>query len=231
MIEEMKKVSFHMHGQVYRTSKTVLDRVSAVVGLVITAPLMLMIAILVRWNLGSPVLFCDERPGYKGRLFTCYKFRTMTNASNANGVLLSDRERLGSFGRLLRRSSLDELPQLWNVARGDLSFVGPRPLLKEYLEVYTPEERRRHNVRPGLTGWAQVHGRGHVPFDKRLALDLWYVDHMSWHLDLRILLLTVWIVIRGDGTELAAFPSLARQRRCERNESESNQLEQAETKR
>jgi len=200
---------------VYTAVKIGFDRLFGVLGLIVTTPLMLLIALLVRWNMGTPVLFYDQRPGYKGRLFTCYKFRTMTNARDNEGVLLSDDQRLGPFGRLLRRSSLDELPQLWNIARGDLSFVGPRPLMKEYLPFYTSDESRRHDVRPGLTGWAQVHGRGHLPFQERLSLDLWYVDHLSWHLDLRILVMTVGTVIKGDGTDLASFPSLAKQRQTQ----------------
>jgi sugar transferase EpsL len=208
----------------YPAVKSVLDRFIGAFGLVITAPLMLIVSVLVRWNLGAPVLFCDQRPGYKGRLFTCYKFRTMTNARDESGVLLNDDQRLGAFGRLLRRYSLDELPQFWNMVRGDLSLVGPRPLMKEYLPFYTVEECRRHDVRPGLTGWAQVHGRGHLPFKERLSLDLWYVDHMSWHLDLRILLRTVVTVIKGDGAELAPFPSLAKQRQRDCSTGESSPL-------
>jgi sugar transferase EpsL len=224
LLKKMKQNAFYASGLTYPALKSVLDRLFGILGLVITAPVMLMVAVLVRWNLGSPVLFRDQRPGYKGCLFTCYKFRTMTDARDESGALLSDDQRLGSFGRLLRRASLDELPQLWNIARGDLSLVGPRPLLKEYLPFYTEEERRRHDVRPGLTGWAQIHGRGHLPFKERISLDVWYVDHMSWSLDMRILLRTVGTVIRGNGTELAPFPSLAMQRQRETNAAGSRPL-------
>ena len=163
------------------------------------APLMLLLVVLIRLTMGSPVLFRQVRPGCKARPFTVVKFRTMNDARDANGELLPDGERLTSLGRLMRRLSLDELPQLFNVLRGEMSLVGPRPLLMEYLERYTPEQARRHDVRPGITGWAQVHGRQDIPFSRRLELDVWYVDHRSFWLDLKILFLTVGHALRSSG--------------------------------
>ena len=171
---------------------------------------MLFIAALVRLNMGKPVLFRQTRPGLNERPFTCLKFRTMNAARDEQGRLLSDAQRMTRLGKFLRRTSLDELPQLWNILQGDLSLIGPRPLLQRYLPYYTEEERRRHSIRPGLTGWAQIHGRNCLSFDKRLELDIWYVDHLSFWLDLRILLATAWIVLsqRGVGTDTAALDEL-----------------------
>jgi lipopolysaccharide/colanic/teichoic acid biosynthesis glycosyltransferase len=149
--------------------------------------------------MGSPVFFRQTRPGYKGMPFVVYKFRTMTEARDASGVLLPDEQRLSAFGKWLRRTSLDELPQLWNVLKGDLSFVGPRPLLMEYLPLYNPEQFRRHEVKPGITGWAQVNGRNALGWPERLALDVWYVDHRSFLLDLKILGLTLFKVCKKEG--------------------------------
>lgn len=163
--------------------------------------------------MGKPILFRQERPGLNGRLLTCFKFRTMTDKRDENNDLLSDRERIVPLGTFLRRTSLDELPQFWNIVRGDLSFIGPRPLLKEYLPYYTPQEQRRHSVRPGLTGWAQIHGRNDQAFDERLKLDVWYVDHVSWHLDLWILLATIRLVFSSKGTDLVSYPPLHEERR------------------
>lgn len=179
--------------------KRTFDFVLAGLGLTILAPVLLATALAVRLTLGAPVLFRQLRPGLHGRPFLLYKFRTMRDAVDANGEPLPDVERLTGLGRWLRRTSLDELPELWNVLRGDMSLVGPRPLLMEYLPLYTPEQARRHAVRPGLTGWAQVNGRNALGWDERLALDVWYVDHRSLRLDLGILLLTVWRVIRRVG--------------------------------
>src|SRR6516164_9701896 len=175
----------------WRWLKRWLDILGGLAGLVFAAPLLLIVAGLVRIFMGKPILFRQERPGLNGRLFTCLKFRTMTDKRDENNELLSDRERIVHLGRFLRRTSLDELPQFWNIVRGDLSFIGPRPLLKEYVPYYTPQEQRRHSVRPGLTGWAQIHGRNDQGFDERLKLDVWYVDHLSWRLDLSILLATI----------------------------------------
>jgi len=166
--------------------------------LVLALPLLLLWG-LVRYKLGSPVLFRQVRPGLHGRPFMMVKFRTMTDERGADGELLPDVQRLTSFGRFLRASSLDELPELWNVLRGEMSLVGPRPLLMEYLPLYSPEQARRHEVRPGITGWAQVNGRNALSWEERFKLDIWYVDHRSLWLDLRILWLTVRKVIVREG--------------------------------
>jgi sugar transferase EpsL len=159
-------------------------------------PLLLLLALLVRVGLGSPVLFRQPRPGRGARPFTVLKFRTMTAARDTQGVLLPDAQRLTHFGRFLRSTSLDELPELLNVLRGDMSLVGPRPLLMEYLPRYTPEQARRHDVRPGITGWAQVNGRNAISWEEKFRLDVWYVDHHTLWLDLKILALTLLQVFR-----------------------------------
>jgi len=179
--------------------KRVFDFGVSFVVLIVLSPVLLGIAVLVRLRLGAPVLFSQRRPGRGGRIFTLLKFRTMTDARDAGGKLCPDAVRLTPFGRWLRETSLDELPELWNVLRGEMSLVGPRPLLVEYLGRYTPKEARRHEVRPGLTGWAQVNGRNATTWEQRLSLDVWYVDHRSFWLDLRILALTVVSVLRRDG--------------------------------
>lgn len=192
--------------------KRTIDFILAAAALLLFAPVILIIGLLIRVTMGKPVLFRQERPGLNKRLFTCIKFRTMTNKCDRRGQLLSERERIVPLGAWLRRTSLDELPQLWNIVRGELSIVGPRPLLKEYLPYYTEEEQRRHLVSPGLTGWAQIHGRNQLNFDERLKMDVWYVDKMSWQLDLRILLATVRLVFTGRGTDLMSYPPLHEQR-------------------
>jgi sugar transferase EpsL len=184
---------------VYPALKRVLDVAAAFVLLALLSPLMLAIAVAVRLGLGNPVLFRQTRPGLHEAPFTCLKFRTMSDTRDAEGRLLSDDERLTPLGLFLRRTSLDELPQLWNILKGELSFIGPRALLMQYLPVYTEEEHRRHRVRPGLSGWAQIHGRNFVPFDERLVLDVWYVDHFSFWLDAKILFLTFWVVLTQHG--------------------------------
>ncbi|MBS3956252.1 MAG: sugar transferase [Clostridiales bacterium] len=183
--------------------KRLLDTVLVAIGLLLLSPLLLALMFLVRLRLGSPVLFVQERPGKNGRLFRMYKFRTMTSERGPDGVLLPDAERLTRLGRFLRSTSLDELPELWNVLRGDMSLVGPRPLLPEYLDRYTPEQARRHEVRPGITGWAQVNGRNALSWDERLALDVWYVDNRSFMLDMKILWMTAGQVLslRGVNAE------------------------------
>lgn len=183
--------------------KRLFDLVVAASLLVALALPMLLLALLIGWRLGRPVLFRQIRPGRHGRPFTMVKFRTMTDARDSAGVLLPDAQRMTPFGSFLRSSSLDELPELWNVLRGDMSLVGPRPLLMEYLPLYTPEQARRHEVRPGITGWAQVNGRNAVSWEERFKLDVWYVDHHSLWLDLRILWLTVRKVIQRDGISAA----------------------------
>jgi lipopolysaccharide/colanic/teichoic acid biosynthesis glycosyltransferase len=179
--------------------KRLIDLLLSFLGLLILALPLLLLCILVRLKLGSPVLFCQIRPGLHGRPFTMVKFRTMIDERGADGELLPDARRLTAFGRFLRASSLDELPELWNVLRGEMSLVGPRPLLMEYLPLYSPEQARRHEVRPGITGWAQVNGRNAVSWEQRFKLDVWYVDHCSLWLDLRILWLTIRKVIVRDG--------------------------------
>jgi sugar transferase EpsL len=175
------------------------DIVCSAAGLLLLSPLLLVLALLVLVRHGFPVLFRQARPGRGGRLFGILKFRTMTLARNASGDLLSDAERLSGVGRFLRATSLDELPELWNVLKGDMSLVGPRPLLPEYLDRYTPEQARRHEVRPGITGWAQVNGRNAISWEEKFKLDVWYVDHPSFGLDIKILLMTFWNVITRKG--------------------------------
>ena len=171
----------------------------AAVALLVAAPLLLLVALAVRVNLGSPVLFRQRRPGLNGRPFTMVKFRTMRDANGRDGRPLPDTERLTPFGKLLRSTSLDELPELWNVLYGEMSLVGPRPLLMEYLDRYTPEQARRHEVRPGVTGWAQVHGRNALSWEERFRLDVWYVEHRSLRLDLQILIRTFSMVLCRTG--------------------------------
>lgn len=184
-----------------RRIKRAFDVSAAGAGLLVTAPLLAATALAVRASVGSPVLFRQKRPGLHGKTFTVAKFRTMNDARDRNGNLRPDAERLTAVGRVLRQTSLDELPQLWNVLRGDMSLVGPRPLLVQYLERYSPEQARRHDVLPGITGWAQVNGRNALEWDEKFALDVWYVDHWSLGLDARILWLTAWRVLARDGVE------------------------------
>ena len=180
-------------------AKRIFDLVGATSAFVLLSPLLALLAILIRLRLGSPVVFRQRRPGWHGKLFTCLKLRTMTDARDAKGTWLPDAERMTTFGRLLRRSSIDELPELINVIRGEMSLVGPRPLLPQYLERYTPEQMRRHQVKPGITGWAQVNGRNNLEWEQKFALDLWYVDNWSLGLDFRILARTAWQVLRCHG--------------------------------
>ena len=179
--------------------KRLFDIFASAAALLLLSPLLLLLAILVRLKLGSPVLFRQTRPGLYGRPFRLLTFRTMTDARGQDGSLLPDDQRLPAFGRSLRAWSLDELPELWNVLTGDMSLVGPRPLLMEYLPLYTPEQARRHEVRPGLTGWAQVNGRNALSWDRKFALDTWYVDNRSFWLDLKILWRTVGNVLTSHG--------------------------------
>lgn len=178
--------------------------------LALLAPVLFVVALSVRVFLGRPVLFRQGRPGLHGRPFVFYKFRTMNNACDAAGRLLPDAERLSRFGRFLRASSLDELPQLWNVLKGDMSLVGPRPLLMEYLPLYSSEQRRRHEVSPGITGWAQVNGRNALSWEQKFALDIWYVDHRSFFLDLKILWLTTKRVFSRNGISHAGVATMPR---------------------
>ena len=176
-----------------------LQRVLALVLLLLFSPLLLVIAIVVRLRLGRPVLFFQKRPGLNGKPFLLIKFRTMSQQCDEHGVDLPDSQRLSPFGQWLRRSSLDELPELINILKGEMAFVGPRPLLMEYLPLYNKVQARRHLVKPGLTGWAQVHGRNTLSWDEKFKLDVWYVDHRSLALDLRIIQLTMAALIRRDG--------------------------------
>jgi sugar transferase EpsL len=180
-------------------SKRIFDFLLTLIGLIVILPLLFVISLLVWIFLGTPILFLQKRPGYKGRPFMTYKFRTMTNRCGLDGNLLPDSERLTPFGKFLRSTSLDDLPQVWNVFRGEMSLVGPRPLLMQYLERYTPEQMRRHDVLPGITGWAQIHGRNTIDWDEKFRLDVWYVDHRSFWLDLKILFLTPWKVFKREG--------------------------------
>ncbi len=181
------------------------DVLAALSLLLLLSPLLLLVALLVRMRLGHPVLFRQVRPGLHGRPFTVLKFRSMREAFTADGRPLPDSERLTRLGRFLRRSSLDELPQLWCVLRGDMSLVGPRPLLMKYLPLYSPAQARRHLMRPGITGWAQVHGRNAVTWNEKFVLDTWYIDHWNLWLDLRILVLTVLAVLTRRGVEKPGF--------------------------
>jgi len=186
--------------ELYATGlKRLFDLLVTLPALFLLAPLMGLLALLVRFKLGAPVLFRQQRPGLHGRPFTLYKFRTMTDARDAQGALLPDAERLTPFGRFLRSISLDELPELFNVLKGEMSLVGPRPLLMEYLPRYTPEQMRRHEVRPGITGWAQVNGRNALTWEEKFQMDVWYVEHLSFWLDIRILALTFIKVFQREG--------------------------------
>jgi sugar transferase EpsL len=183
----------------YSTLKRTLDVSVAAAGLVVLSPFLALLALAIWRTMGSPVLFLQLRPGHHGRAFTLKKFRTMTDARDSRGNLLPDAQRLTRLGRFLRRTSLDELPELWNVLRGEMSLVGPRPLLMQYLDRYTPDQARRHHVKPGITGWAQINGRNALAWEQKFALDLWYVDHCSLGLDLRILARTFWQVMTYRG--------------------------------
>ena len=179
--------------------KRFLDILLAFAALVVLSPLMLLLAIWIRVTMGTPVLFRQTRPGLHGKPFTMYKFRTMTDARDPKGNLLPDEQRLTKLGQFLRSASLDELPELINVLKGEMSLVGPRPLLMAYLDRYSPEQLRRHEVRPGITGWAQVNGRNAISWEEKFKLDVWYVDNWNIWLDLRILAMTLWKVIRREG--------------------------------
>lgn len=179
--------------------KRVVDIVGASVGIILFAPVMLVVALLVLLTMGRPVLFRQQRPGLRGKPFTLYKFRTMRDARTPSGELLPDELRLTTFGKWLRSTSLDELPELFNVLKGEMSLVGPRPLLMEYLPRYSPEQARRHEVKPGITGWAQVNGRNALSWEEKFRMDVWYVDNWNLWLDMKILLLTIWKVLKREG--------------------------------
>ncbi|MFW2342851.1 sugar transferase [Brevundimonas sp.] len=179
--------------------KRLVDVVASGGGLVVLSPVLLVLWLIVRRRMGSPALFRQMRPGLHGRAFEMIKFRTMLDAMGSDGQPLPDAERLTDFGRWLRATSLDELPELWNVLRGEMSLVGPRPLMMEYLPLYTPEQARRHEVRPGVTGWAQVNGRNALSWDQKFALDVWYVDRHTLWLDVKIIVLTLRRIVQRDG--------------------------------
>ena len=189
----------HKAGFYEKYIKRLLDIVLSGCALIVLSPLLLVTAILVRVKLGSPVIFCQERPGRDEKIFKLHKFRSMSDARDENGNLLPDEIRLGKFGRNLRATSLDELPELWDIFRGKMSIVGPRPLLVKYLPLYNDEQRRRHDVRPGLTGWAQVHGRNLASWEERFAYDVDYVDHISFALDVKIIFMTIRCVLAREG--------------------------------
>ena len=179
--------------------KRMCDILGALIGLIVFSPLFLVIAICIKLKMGSPVLFTQDRPGLNGKLFKMLKFRTMTDKRDSNGIVLSDKQRLTSLGRFLRSSSLDELPEFINVLKGDMSLVGPRPLLMQYLGLYSPEQARRHEVRPGITGWAQVNGRNALSWVEKFKLDVWYIDNWSLLLDLRIIGRTLIALFKREG--------------------------------
>lgn len=188
--------------------KSIADRVAAAIALIVLLPIIAVLAIAVYIRMGSPIVFSQLRPGAKGHIFTFYKFRTMTNERDAEGNLLPDEQRLTRFGQFLRQTSLDELPQLWNVLKGDMSFVGPRPLLVAYLDRYSAEQSRRHDVMPGITGLAQTSGRNALSWEEKFRLDVWYVDHWSLWLDLKILFLTVWKVLQREGISQIGYATM-----------------------
>jgi lipopolysaccharide/colanic/teichoic acid biosynthesis glycosyltransferase len=179
--------------------KRAFDLIFACVALILLAPVVLVLCILIRQKMGSPVFFRQTRAGFHGHPFEVIKFRTMKNSVDATGRLLSDAERLTKFGRMLRTTSLDELPELWCILRGDMSFVGPRPLLTEYLPLYSQRQQRRHELRPGLSGWAQVNGRNSLSWHEKFELDVWYVENQGFWLDIKIIILTLLKVFRRDG--------------------------------
>lgn len=176
-----------------------LNFIFAVIVSIIVLPFILITAVFVFFKLGSPILFSQVRPGYKEKSFKMYKFRSMTDERDMNGELLPDAQRLTKFGVFLRSTSLDELPALWNVLKGDMNLVGPRPLLEKYLSFYSPEQRKRHNVRPGMTGWAQVNGRNSISWQERFELDIWYVSHQAFWLDIIIIIMTIGKIFKREG--------------------------------
>ncbi|MEM8675647.1 MAG: sugar transferase [Cyanobacteria bacterium P01_G01_bin.67] len=181
--------------------KSLVDRLLSAIMLLILAPFILILAIAIYFNMGGPVIFAQLRGGKNNSTFTFYKFRTMTDEKDSQGKLLPDMKRLTPLGQFLRQTSLDELPQLWNILRGDMSFVGPRPFIAVYLERYTPEQARRHSVTPGITGWAQINGRNSITWEEKFQLDLWYIDHWSLWLDLKILAQTVSKILTKEGVD------------------------------
>jgi len=185
---------------VYSTFGTrVFDLLLTFPALLLLLPVLFVVAVLVRWNLGSPIFYKQKRPGKDGIPFMLYKFRTMRDEKDKNGTLLPDDKRLTRLGKFLRSTSIDELPELWNVLKGDMSLVGPRPLLMQYLDRYTPEQARRHEVKPGITGWAQINGRNAITWEEKFKLDVWYVDNRSLWLDVKIIFMTIWKILKRQG--------------------------------
>ncbi|NJL53172.1 MAG: sugar transferase [Hydrococcus sp. SU_1_0] len=184
-----------------RLIKSLGDRLLAAIALILLSPFVAILAIAIYFKMGSPVIFSQARVGKNNNIFTFYKFRTMTDQRDTDGKLLPDMERLTPLGEFLRQTSLDELPQLWNVLRGDMSFIGPRPLVTDYLDRYTPEQARRHEVIPGITGWAQINGRNSITWEKKFQLDVWYIDHWSLWLDMKIFLQTVIKIVSREGVD------------------------------
>lgn len=179
--------------------KRLFDFIAAFVAILLLSPVIIVIALLVKINLGRPVFFRQKRPGLNGKSFYIYKFRTMSVEYGENGLLFPDQKRITKLGTFMRKWSLDELPQLFNIIKGEMSLVGPRPLLMEYLPLYTPDQARRHDVKPGITGWAQVNGRNALNWDARFKLDVWYVDHHSFSIDMKIIFLTIWKILKREG--------------------------------
>ena len=179
--------------------KNILDFIISLLTIIFLSPLLLMLGLFIYLFFGSPIFFIQKRPGLLERPFKFFKFRTMTNIKNRDGYLMPDKDRLTPFGAFLRKTSLDELPSLWNVIKGDISLVGPRPLLMEYLDYYSPEQARRHEVKPGITGWAQINGRNSISWEEKFNLDIWYVNNRSFWLDIKIILLTIFKVLKQEG--------------------------------
>lgn len=190
--------------------KRSIDVSGSIIGLLLFSPIIAVTALLVRLLIGSPIIFKQQRPGLHGRPFFMYKFRTMTDERDAKGELLPDKERVTSLGKAIRKLSIDELPQLWNVLKGDMSFVGPRPLLMEYLPLYNERQAKRHEVRPGITGWAQVNGRNSISWQEKFELDVWYVENHSLFLDLKVIWLTLLMVVKSEGINEAGQATATR---------------------
>tara|TARA_Y200000002_G_scaffold344379_1_gene317558 strand:+ start:547 stop:1140 length:594 start_codon:yes stop_codon:yes gene_type:complete len=193
--------------------KNIIDFIISLLALLLLSPLLVTLGLIILIIFGSPILFVQVRPGHRKIPFKFFKFRTMTDAKNSEGNLLPDENRLTSLGLFLRKTSLDELPSLWNVLKGDMSLIGPRPLLMEYLPLYSKKQMRRHEVKPGITGWAQINGRNAISWEEKFELDIWYVDNHSFWLDLKILLLTIWKVINREGVSHQKFATMPKFKR------------------
>lgn len=202
-------VQSRMFNRFYRrVGKRLLDLALTIPAVILLSPIIVLTAMAIRLRMGRGVFYCDQRGGLHGKTFTLWKFRTMLTTVDPQGKLLPDEQRLTRLGNWLRKLSLDELPQLWNVLRGDISLVGPRPLLARYLPRYTPQQSRRHEVRPGLSGWAQINGRNTISWEEKFLLDVWYVDHLSFALDLKIILRTIWLVLRRSNISTTGYATM-----------------------